>query len=55
MVVRDARGLTGRRLCLADPVAECPGERANEQLLTRVRARFLASDRTYGMSGTICW
>ena len=26
MVVRGARGLTGRRLCLADPIAECPGE-----------------------------
>lgn len=30
--------------------------RANDQLLTRVRASFLASDRTYepGVSGTIC-
>ena len=32
-------------------------ERATDQLLTRVRASFLASDRTYarGMSGTIYW
>lgn len=26
MVVRDARSLARRSLCLADPVAECPGE-----------------------------
>ena len=26
MVMRGARGLAGRLLCLADPIAECPGE-----------------------------
>ena len=50
MVVRDARSLTGRRLCLADLIAECPGEGQRAAADERP-ARFLASDRTYGARG----
>ena len=47
MVVRGARCLAGRLLCLADPATECPGA-GRRAVADQVRASFLASDRTYG-------
>ena len=47
MVVRGARCLAWWLLCLADARPE-QAARSNEALSTKVRASFLASDRTYG-------
>ena len=46
--VRGARCLAGWLLCLADTTAQSAQSSDNEELGAKVRASFLASDRTYG-------
>ena len=48
MVVRGARCLARRLLCLADPAAECTRARPTSSCCAKVRTSFLTSDRTYG-------
>ena len=47
MAVRGARCLAGWPLCLADTAAQST-QRRDEDVGAKVRASFLASDRTYG-------
>src|SRR5258708_18937802 len=47
MVVRGARCLAGWFLCLADTTAQS-ARRSDEDVGAKVRANFLARDRTYG-------
>ena len=48
MDVRGARGLARRFLCVADATTRARAAGADEDLAAKVRASFLASDRTYG-------
>ena len=48
MDVRGARGLAGWLLCLADTAAQPAQPGATTSWRAKVRASFLASDRTYG-------
>src|SRR5438874_13655029 len=48
MVVRGARCLARWVLCMADKAPRSRRVQSNEDLSPKVRASFLASDRTYG-------
>jgi hypothetical protein len=56
VVMRGARWLAGRLLCLADTTTQS-AHRSDEELGAKVRASFVASERTYGEGGcgAICW
>ena len=53
LVVRGARCLAGWLLCLADATAQSAQPGATKSLSAKVRASFLASDRTYGAQARV--